>query len=565
MGTVRAEGFFDALDLVPQITLALHVDSPTKYNVIFANSAFKEQVSRFTDVSKECFWKDHFDESSEEVRQNISEVISSGNDKTLLSKIICSPNETFPTQQLFRWRLRNHADKQLVIITGERHMPELDSEEKNELEGLRDYFDNGPIAMHWLTGEGNVLWANKTELQTLGYTKEEYFGKPILKFCAPCEEDLVLKIFKQLGSGNTIQDVPVKFLKKNGDPVHLLVDSNVKYHADGSFHHTRCFIRDDTKRIKLDAVCRYVEQILGFLGHNVRNPLTTLLHFQDDLLTQTFDSHHGPLLADAIERLRTTTDETMLFQDIELMEKLTSVPTVREELDKVSLKRSDILSRVLPDKQTLKAKSAYFDSASTGDAESVGSSDQSKASASSKEATLDHYFNNKLHTVFTFDPPQSQEKQSVCSGASIDSLEFTRVLHVDDEKMIQIVSKHMFRKSFPHIPVVDYADDGLEALKMFKCNKPDYYDCILMDLVMPNMNGFDAAKALREAGYKGPIIAVSANASKEQRHKAVAMGMDDFVAKPFDKISINAAFDKISLRLNPPGPPRKKRAMSDSA
>ena len=106
--------------------------------------------------------------------------------------------------------------------------------------------------MHWLNGDGTVLWANQTELNVLGYTAEEYIGKPIMNFC-PDEKELVLEIFKQLGSGNSIADVPVRFRTKDGRIVHLLIDSNVAYNLDGSFGHTRCFIRDDTARKIRDA------------------------------------------------------------------------------------------------------------------------------------------------------------------------------------------------------------------------------------------------------------------------------------------------------------------------
>ena len=69
----------------------------------------------------------------------------------------------------------------------------------------------------------------------------------------PDEQELVLEIFKQLGSGNAIADVPVRFRTKDGKMVHLLIDSNVAYNKDGSFGHTRCFIRDDTARKIKDA------------------------------------------------------------------------------------------------------------------------------------------------------------------------------------------------------------------------------------------------------------------------------------------------------------------------
>ena len=112
---------------------------------------------------------------------------------------------------------------------------------------LLDFLNKAPIAMHWLSGTGNVLWANETEMNVLGYTPEEYIGKPIMNFC-PDETPLVLEIFKSLGSGNAIKDVPVRFRTKDGRIKHLLIDSNVNWNADGSFKHTRCFIRDDTLR-----------------------------------------------------------------------------------------------------------------------------------------------------------------------------------------------------------------------------------------------------------------------------------------------------------------------------
>ena len=80
---------------------------------------------------------------------------------------------------------------------------------------LLDFLNKAPIAMHWLSGTGHVLWANETELNVLGYTAEEYIGQPIMNFC-PDESELVLEIFKSLGSGNAIKDVPVRFRTKDG-------------------------------------------------------------------------------------------------------------------------------------------------------------------------------------------------------------------------------------------------------------------------------------------------------------------------------------------------------------
>lgn len=107
-----------------------------------------------------------------------------------------------------------------------------------------------------------------------------------MKFC-PDEQELVLEIFKQLGSGNSIRDVPVRFRTKEGKLVNLLIDSNVAYNKDGSFGHTRCFIRDDTGRkirdarsaLLLEETERSQRMMDGFLCralHHVKTPLQAL-------------------------------------------------------------------------------------------------------------------------------------------------------------------------------------------------------------------------------------------------------------------------------------------------
>ena len=137
--------------------------------------------------------------------------------------------------------------------------------------------------MHWLSGEGIVLWANQTELNVLGYTAEEYIGQPIMKFC-PDEEELVLEIFKQLGSENTIKDLPVRFRTKDGRVVDLLIDSNVKYDHHGQFGHTRCFIRDDTGRKIREARAR-------LLLHETKRSLRQLDHFMSRYETGIRSTH----------------------------------------------------------------------------------------------------------------------------------------------------------------------------------------------------------------------------------------------------------------------------------
>jgi len=79
---------------------------------------------------------------------------------------------------------------------------------------------------------------------------------------------------------------------------------------------------------------------------------------------------------------------------------------------------------------------------------------------------------------------------------------------------------------------VTAARDGHEAAEI-ACSRP--FDLILMDIFMPRMNGYEATRAIREKGFGGPIIAVTASALKGERDKCLEAGMDDILVKPFKK------------------------------
>ena len=85
---------------------------------------------------------------------------------------------------------------------------------------------------------------------------------------------------------------------------------------------------------------------------------------------------------------------------------------------------------------------------------------------------------------------------------------------------------------------VEHAENGKVAVDIFRNSKEKEYALIFMDIQMPLMNGYDAARCIRSSEHPAagtiPIIAMTANAFEEDRKKALAKGMNGHIAKPVD-------------------------------
>jgi CheY-like chemotaxis protein len=85
--------------------------------------------------------------------------------------------------------------------------------------------------------------------------------------------------------------------------------------------------------------------------------------------------------------------------------------------------------------------------------------------------------------------------------------------------------------------VIEFASNGVEAVSMFR-ESPDKYDIIIMDIQMPDMDGYDATRAIRSIGTEEamaiPIIALTANVFKEDIEKCLEAGMNSHLGKPVD-------------------------------
>ena len=116
-----------------------------------------------------------------------------------------------------------------------------------------------------------------------------------------------------------------------------------------------------------------------------------------------------------------------------------------------------------------------------------------------------------------------------------DILRGKKALLVDDVEINRIIAINMLEATGLEI---DEADDGVAAVKMFAGSAENDYDIIYMDVQMPEMNGYEATEAIRSMNRGDaktiPIIALTANAFKEDIDKAIASGMNAHLAKPMD-------------------------------
>jgi len=118
-----------------------------------------------------------------------------------------------------------------------------------------------------------------------------------------------------------------------------------------------------------------------------------------------------------------------------------------------------------------------------------------------------------------------------------------KVLVVEDNKINVLVAKATMKRFGLNI---DIASNGVEAIDMLKRKS---YDLVLMDMQMPVMDGIEATKRVRnlESGVKNkdiPIIAMTANAQKEDKDKCLASGMNDYISKPIIIEQLGQILDK---------------------
>lgn len=117
------------------------------------------------------------------------------------------------------------------------------------------------------------------------------------------------------------------------------------------------------------------------------------------------------------------------------------------------------------------------------------------------------------------------------ASAQTVSIEGTRVLLVEDNELNREIADTLLQEEGAQ---VTSAENGKEAVDLIEKLSEDAFDVILMDIMMPVMDGYEATRTLREKGFTIPIIAMTANAFAEDVQKSLDAGMNAHLAKPID-------------------------------
>ena len=140
-----------------------------------------------------------------------------------------------------------------------------------------------------------------------------------------------------------------------------------------------------------------------------------------------------------------------------------------------------------------------------------------------------------IHVVIPFEIAEEPAVVQEMSELPKENLSGCRILLAEDNELNREIAAFLLKDE--GISVTE-AEDGQQAVECFLKMPEGYYDAVLMDIMMPVMDGYQAARAIRGSGKKDaemiPIIAITANAFAEDKRKTMEAGMDAHLSKPLN-------------------------------
>lgn len=133
------------------------------------------------------------------------------------------------------------------VRTHERARRSADDQAQRQADQLTTLLETAAVGMHWLGADGVVLWANDAELGMLGYSRDEYVGRPVEEFLV--DAATLPDVLARLQRGERVIDQPIQMRCRDGSIKSVLLDATTLWDGD-EFLHTQCFTRDVTERLR---------------------------------------------------------------------------------------------------------------------------------------------------------------------------------------------------------------------------------------------------------------------------------------------------------------------------
>jgi PAS domain S-box-containing protein len=224
------------------------------------------------------------------------------------------PAESYTSSSSADERLRTITvlQQKAVSLEGEiQRRRQIEKELASQKRELSDFLQCATEGIHQVAADGKILWANRAELELLGYSPGEYIGQDIRNFHA--DAPVIADILEKLGRGEALHDYEARLKHKDGSIRHVSINSNVCWDGE-KFRYTRCFTRDMTERkraarileetvaertAQLRETVAELEAFSYSISHDMRAPLRAMHGYARALL----QDHGAQLSGDAVESL----------------------------------------------------------------------------------------------------------------------------------------------------------------------------------------------------------------------------------------------------------------------
>jgi PAS domain S-box-containing protein len=497
------------------------------------------------------------------------------------------------------------------------HRREVERALSNRERELSDFFENATEGIHKVGPNGVILWANKADYELLGYTADEYVGRPITDFHADAE--VIESILEKLARGETLTNFPARLHCKNGTIKHVLISSNACF-EDGRFAYTRCFTRDVTREWQAENALRESDrrkdEFLATLAHELRNPLAPIRNALELLDVENVDRNLlleaqsvmkrqvgqlTRLVDDLLDVSRITRDKLDLrTEPIELATVIKeAVETSRPLIDAAGhaltldlpaeeifinadlARMSQVFSNLLNNSAKYTERGGKIEIAAWRDGAEIAVTvrDNGIGIACEELANVFDMFRQvdrslersqgglgigltlvrrlvELHggtvdaqsaglgrgSEFTVRLPIATDGVLVSKAASHDNgheSKRLRILVADDNKDAGETLSLYLRIKGHHVRTVR---DGMEAVELVPDFRPQV---VLMDIGMPNLNGYDATRAIRETacGKDSFIVALTGWGQESDIERSMEAGCSAHLVKPVDLAALEQMID----------------------